>query len=301
MHVASRYLTHALVLVAAILVPVVAVGGMRSHGGGPVLGTLAADQAASPTRGFMLKPEAASSTVHKRDIATYTVQDGDTVSAIADQYGITVDTIRWANNMSDVDSLSLGQQLRIPPVNGVLITVQAGDTIDGLATKYSVAQGAIIDFNQIRDPSHLVAGTELMIPEGQGDPAPASAAASDDSQNADSSGSAPPVRSSAPRFGGGSFPWGYCTWYVATKRYVPWSGDAHSWYAGAIAYGYAVGRTPRPGAIMVTWESWWGHVAYVESVQGSCWTVSEMNYAGFGVVDYRHICPGQVPLIGFVY
>jgi surface antigen len=52
---------------------------------------------------------------------------------------------------------------------------------------------------------------------------------------------------------------------------------------------------------MVTWESWWGHVAYVESVDGSCWTVSEMNYKGFGIVDYRHICPGQVPLIGFVY
>lgn len=303
MHVASRYLTHALVLVAAILVPALAVGGMRSHSGGPVLGTLAADQAASPTRGFLVKPVAASSNIQKRDIATYTVQDGDTVSGIAEQYGVSIDTIRWANNLADVNSLTLGQQLRVPPVNGVLMTVQDGDTIDSLASKYNVAQGAIIDYNLIRDPSHLAAGTQLMIPQGQGDAAPPSSADSG-SQTADSgssnSGSSAPVR-----FGGGSatngFPWGWCTWYVASKRYVPWSGDAHSWYAGAIAYGYAVGRTPRPGAIMVTWESWWGHVAYVESVQGSCWTVSEMNYSGFGVVDYRHICPGQVPLIGFVY
>ena len=287
----------------AIAVPTLAAGGMRSHSTAPIVGALAAGRVESPDRAFIIKPAAANVTPRKRDTQTYVVQDGDTVSAIAEKFGVTVDTIRWANSLSDVDTLSLGEKLLVPPVSGVLVTVKAGDTIETLAAKYGTQDGTIIDFNLVRDPSHLAPGTQLMLPDGAGDPAPPSvASASQASPSGQSAGgSAVPV---VNRFGGGiavHFPWGWCTWYVASRRAVPWNGDAHSWFGNAQAYGYPTGRTPRPGAIMVTWESWWGHVAYVESVSGSCWTVSEMNYKGFGIVDYRQICPGQVPLIGFVY
>jgi surface antigen len=295
LHVASRYLTHALVLVAAILVPAFAVGGMKNHGVGPVIGSLAAARTASPTHGFLLKPEAVNASPQRRDISTYTVQPGDTVSGIAAVYGVSIDTVRWANNMSDPDSLSLGQKLKVPPVNGVLVKVQPGDTMDSLSTKYQAPSGSIIDFNLVRDPNHLVAGSELMIPQGQGEPLPT---AGDSSSSGDDPGAGP------PRAGSGSsahFPWGQCTWYVATLRYVPWNGDAHSWFDAAVSYGFPVGHSPRRGSIMVTWEGWWGHVAYVQSVSGGCWTVTEMNYRGLGIVDERSICPGQVPLIGFVY
>ncbi|HEX4633643.1 MAG TPA: LysM peptidoglycan-binding domain-containing protein [Gemmatimonadales bacterium] len=285
-------------MLSAIVVPTMAVGGMKAHTTAPIVGTLAAACVESPDRGFIIKPTASNVTPTKRAVQTYSVQDGDTVSGIADQFGLTVDTVRWANNMSDVDTLSLGQQLLIPPVNGVLLTTKDGDTISALAAKYGVPAGTIIDFNLIHDPNNLKPGTQLMIADGTGAPAPQKAPP----PPAPSSGGSSPF--GVTRFAGGSgghFPWGYCTWYVSTRRYIPWMGDAHSWYANAQAYGFAVGHTPAVGAIMVTWESWWGHVAYVESVSGSCWTVSEMNYAGFGIVDYRHICPGQVPLIGFVY
>jgi surface antigen len=103
--------------------------------------------------------------------------------------------------------------------------------------------------------------------------------------------------------GGGHFAWGWCTWYVSTKRYVPWMGNAIEWFANAAAMGFPEGSTPRPGAIMVTRESGWGHVAYVESVDadGKGWTVSEMNFHGFGVISSRHITTGHVPLVGFIY
>jgi len=65
--------------------------------------------------------------------------------------------------------------------------------------------------------------------------------------------------------------------------------------------GYATGRTPVPGSIMVTWESPIGHVAYVESVNGNSFTISEMNVRGWGIASSRTITPGQVPLIGFIY
>ena len=286
------------------MVPTLAVGGMKSHGAGPVIGTLAAERAVSPTRGFLLKPEAVNAVPQKRAVQTYAVQPGDTLSGIADQFGVSVDTLRWANNMKDVDTLKIDQKVLIPPVNGVLVTVHDGDTIDSLAAKYQVAAASIVEFNLVRDPTKLAPGSQVMIPDGVGEALPAPPAGSGASPARSSGSSGPSNVFGVTRYtggGGGNFPWGYCTWFVATKRYVPWNGDAHSWFGNAQAYGYPTGRTPRPGAMMVTWESWWGHVAYVESVDGSCWTVSEMNYRGFGIVDYRHICPGQVPLIGFIY
>jgi len=65
--------------------------------------------------------------------------------------------------------------------------------------------------------------------------------------------------------------------------------------------GYSVGSSPLPGAIMVSREGPVGHVAYVESVDGSSFTVSEMNFRGFGVIDERRILLGSVALYGFIY
>jgi surface antigen len=109
-----------------------------------------------------------------------------------------------------------------------------------------------------------------------------------------------PVPVEAP--GGNHFAYGYCTWYVANRRNIPWMGNAIDWWPNARPYGYAEGGLPAVGAVMVTRESPIGHVAYVESVNGDgSWTVSEMNYAGWNVVDRRTIHPGGVPLVGFIY
>jgi surface antigen len=99
------------------------------------------------------------------------------------------------------------------------------------------------------------------------------------------------------------FPAGYCTWYVASRRPVPWYGDAIAWWDSARAYGYLEGQIPAVGAIMVTRESVvYGHVAYVEAVnRDGSWTVSEMNFVGWNVKSGRTIRPGQVPLVGFIY
>jgi surface antigen len=98
------------------------------------------------------------------------------------------------------------------------------------------------------------------------------------------------------------FAYGYCTWYVANRRNVPWFGNAIQWWANARPFGYAEGQTPVVGAIMVTRESGYGHVAYVESVNGDgSWTVSEMNFVRWNVISRRTIRPGQVPLSGFIY
>ena len=88
--------------------------------------------------------------------------------------------------------------------------------------------------------------------------------------------------------------YGFCTWYVASRRPVPsnW-GNAGAWLASARAAGWPTGTAPAVGAI--AWA--YGHVAYVEQVQGSRVYVSEMNYnRNWGRVTYR-----WAPASSFVY
>ena len=90
------------------------------------------------------------------------------------------------------------------------------------------------------------------------------------------------------------YPWGQCTWYVASLRNVYWGGDAWEWASSARAYGQPEGMRPRVGGLVVFGPghgySQFGHVAYVVAVQGPTnFTVDEANMLGLGVVDQRHI------------
>jgi surface antigen len=235
---------------------------------------------------------------------TYTVADGDDLNKIAAKYGLTVEEIRWSNPiLQDTDRVTGGVKLSIPPVHGVVVTAHTGDTIASLAAAYHVQANTILDFNRIRqDPGALVDGTQLVIPGGRGG-----------ELTLRGNYTTPTVRTFASPFTitngapvgsiyNPRFPWGWCTWYVSTRRDITWLGDAYQWYSNAQAQSYPVGSTPVVGSVMVTWESGLGHVAYVEATypDGS-WLVSEANFRGFGITDQRLIKPGQVPLIGFIY
>jgi LysM repeat protein len=234
----------------------------------------------------------------------YTVAAGETLSTIATRYHVTVSEIRWSNsNLYANDSVATGDRIVIPPVHGVVVVTKASDTVDSLATKYSVDPQAIVDFNRLRD-TKLTANMTLVIPGGVGgafpDPPPLSLIL----RGTSSSYKYTVLNCCLGPYVNNKFPVGWCTYYVATKRNVTWNGDAGYWYANAAAQGYAVGSTPKPGAIMVTWESWAGHVAYVESVNpDGSWVVTEMNWVAFDVIDQRTISRAQIGsrLVGFIY
>ena len=234
----------------------------------------------------------------------YTVAPGDGLASIAAKYHVTVSEIRWSNNdLYSNDSIATGQQLIIPPVHGVVVTVKASDTIDALAAKFSVDPQAIIDFNRLRSPQ-LAAGMVLVIPGGIGGNFPPPPALSQILNAVKSNYAVTRLGCCLGPYVNNKFPVGWCTYYVATWRNVTWNGDAGYWYANASAQGYAVGPTPKVHAIMVTWESWAGHVAYVESVNADgSWVVTEMNWMAFDVIDQRVIKPGQLGsrLVGFIY
>jgi surface antigen len=158
--------------------------------------------------------------------------------------------------------------------------------------------GAVRARFEIQQPKSMLAALQ---DTGRGGAAPAFVVPDPPPAAAAAQAAAPAPPAPVPGGVGLHFPWGYCTWYVSTRRLIPWSGDAWSWYGAAIAMGYKVGPLPRPGAIMVSKEGPVGHVAYVESVDGSSFTVSEMNFRGFGIVDQRRIYLGGVALYGFIY
>ena len=236
---------------------------------------------------------------------TYTVAAGENLGTIAAKYHVTVAEIRWSNsNLYSTDTVATGDQILVPPVHGVVVVTKSSDTIDALATKYSVDSQAIIDFNRLRTTT-LTPGTVLVIPGGTGGAFPPPPALYQILRGASSASYQVKVLNCClGPYVNNKFPVGWCTYYVATKRNVTWTGDAGYWYQNAAAQGYAVGPTPKVGAIMVTWESWAGHVAYVEAVNpDGSWVVSEMNWVAFDVIDERTIKPGQLGsrLVGFIY
>lgn len=240
-------------------------------------------------------------------VIIYEVKDGDTVSAIASSHGISTNTILWANELDNVNSIMPGDKIFILPVSGLSYTVKSGDDIDSLAKKYKADKDKIIAFNNLPANGELENGQEIIIPDGQGEtPQPAPSSTSSNSgmiaqrpyQSFETPGK---TTLSGPAGGGHRFPYGYCTWYVASKRYVPWGGNAGTWLYHAKAAGYSTGRAPKPGAIMVSSESWWGHVAIVEKVSGGTFTVSEMNYAGWAKRSTRTITIGSRAVKGFIY
>jgi LysM repeat protein len=236
---------------------------------------------------------------------TYTVNAGDNLKTIAARFHVTVAEIRWSNaNLYSNDSVATGDMLVIPPIPGVVVTTKASDTVSSLATKYQVDAQTIIDFNRLRAPN-LTAGMTLVIPGGVGGAFPPPPALFQILSGIQSSAfGVKVVGCCLGPYVNNKFPVGWCTYYVATKRNITWTGDAGYWYANAAYQGVPVGPKPKVGSIMVTWESWAGHVAYVEAVNpDGSWVVSEMNWVAFNVIDQRTIKPGQLGsrLVGFIY
>ena len=212
------------------------------------------------------KPQLVATALKSReDIQAYTVQAGDTVTAIAQKFGITTDSVKWSNNLTS-DTVAVGVKLAIPPVNGLVYTVKAGDTIDSLATKYKASVDQLVADNNAEIVG-LTPGEQILIRNGQ-ILAPVSVYAG--------------LRggSFTAAYGSNGYDRGYCTYYAAARAGAPSNcGNANTWAYFATLSGWTVSSTPRVGAIAQTSAGYLGHVAIVEQVSddGSQIIYSDMN------------------------
>ena len=100
-------------------------------------------------------------------ITTYVVQSGDSLSEIADKFDVSVNTIRWANNIPLKGSVKIGQQLVILPVTGLRHKVVKGDTLATIAKKYKSDAEDIASFNGFEVGEKLTAGEYIIVPDGE--------------------------------------------------------------------------------------------------------------------------------------
>jgi murein DD-endopeptidase MepM/ murein hydrolase activator NlpD len=119
--------------------------------------------------GTLLKPVVVDTTVAdgRSQLRTYTVRSGDTLTGIARRMGVSMMTIWWANKLHAKDELKIGQQLVIPPVNGLVVTVGTTDTLASVAAAHGLDAQDIVATNQLTDTT-LVIGQVLILPGARG-------------------------------------------------------------------------------------------------------------------------------------
>ncbi len=100
-------------------------------------------------------------------ISQYVVQSGDSLEEIAKTFGISKNTIVWANNLKKDAKLTVGQQLVILPISGVrYVTKQSGERVVNIAKQFGADIDDIVSYNDL-ESQVLAKGVEIIIPDGE--------------------------------------------------------------------------------------------------------------------------------------
>lgn len=256
-----------------------------------------------------------------KPLQTYIAQEGDNADSIAQEFGVSAQTVRWANRLKD-NNVTAGANMTIPVVDGVVYTIKDGDTLDAVAEKYGSDVNEIININNLNSET-VTTGTVLLLPDGVlpeterpeyvaprptiTTPTYTNNAARYTSYGSGRRGIRTSIR--AALASGNRYAYGYCTWYAYNRRAalgmklpsVTW-GNANTWDTNARNYGYLVNGTPSVGAVFQTDSGYYGHVGIVEEVyaDGSI-RISEMNYSGWNVVTEGYLSPSDYYGYDFIH
>jgi surface antigen len=224
-------------------------------------------------------------------------------------------------------TLSTGDVQQLVAIN---YTVEKGDSITSIASRYSLSPGTIIDTNGLKtsEIEKIKPGTQLLIPAEDTDTSLAwlddlnkmkeadrqKAIAEQQKKDKARAASRPTVHLAAS-IGGNTILGvyrglscngavaGQCTCWVKNHRpdLPAQMGNAGQYLVNARRYGFSTGSTPVVGSIMVTNESWVGHVAMVVGVTSDTVTITEMNYVAPYVASKRTISRSSGAIKGYVY
>lgn len=118
--------------------------------------------------GFVMKTASISEAGHRlaynRGISHEVVAE-ESIYSIADLYKISVETLMWANDLSEDDVLHPGDTLIVLPVDGVIHTVKRGQSLSKIAMLYGIDANDIVSQNQLVS-ERIFAGQQIIIPEG---------------------------------------------------------------------------------------------------------------------------------------
>lgn len=242
------------------------------------------------------KPAAVPGSIQVLPAPVVSAPAGATLATLAAKYQTTPEELAWANRIPEGTPVQSGQDLLVPPAGAtVLVRVLPGETLSTFAARFRVSSGVVLNYNDLTSGTTLAPNSFLLMPVAA---SPTSLPAAD----------FVPLKVGVPevvpttRAPVNKFPWGECTYWVASQRYIPWSGNAVNWWVNAQAFGAPEGQVPVLGAIAVFDNSWDGHVGFVTKVLANGeWVQSEMNVDGLGVEDSRTINPTSGYFLGFIY
>lgn len=260
------------------------------------------------SEGKIEKPSISNISI-SRGVITYIVKDGDNMDAIASKYGLTTDQIRWSNGLKTTD-ISAGDTLYLPSKAGIVYTVKSDDSVESIAEKYGSNVAEIIALNDL-EISGISEGMRIVIRGGE-------------LPETERPEYVPPVRTyyyysySGGAYSrqnvqvigymyglGGPYVAGQCTqWAWYNRQDLPGNlGNANAWAARAAGMGYQVDHNPTPGSVFQTSVGPYGHVGYVESVNGDgSIVVTEMNYNWRAFQVIRAVIPADtVGLFFFIH
>lgn len=98
------------------------------------------------------QPQAQARQVKMLAVQKYTIKNGDSLSTVANQYGISLSTLINYNNIQNVRRITPGMELQVPNMDGILYTVRGGDSLSGIARRYKVDYDLVLDANNLETP-----------------------------------------------------------------------------------------------------------------------------------------------------
>lgn len=110
---------------------------------------------------------AITSKEQRTEIIKYEVEQGDTVTSIAQQFDLEVDTVLWANDLTRNSVIQPGDDLVILSTDGVLYSVRKGDTVSGIAQAYDTTAEKIVDYNELKSKADIYTGDSLILPDAE--------------------------------------------------------------------------------------------------------------------------------------
>lgn len=128
---------------------------------------LVAQETLAPAAGQAEAPVIRAERNARPKVTTYKVGPGDTVSGIAEKFGLKSRTVLWSNDLGENDVLQIDQELQIPAVDGAVHTVESGDTLWEIASHYGVDFAQIVEANPDVDAEALQPGQVLLVPGGE--------------------------------------------------------------------------------------------------------------------------------------
>lgn len=181
-------------------------------------------------------------------------------------------------------------------IEPVVYVVVAGDNLTKIGTAHNVEWQRLWAKNtNLKHPDILQIGDKITIPQ------PAEQLKRDLPAVVALPVKTPGVAPLRSYDGSNTYDYGYCTWYVKNRRGASLPnglGNANTWYSRASAMGMAVGSIPKRGAVGTTTRGAFGHVVYVESVNGDgTINISEMNSPTWGKTTYRTANAGEFSYI----